>query len=148
MSHVDLATGFMRTGEIEIGPDQRRTPQRGEDAALLWWFTPDRPADSRSNPQRIRAVLSKPLGQGPDQVAVGIQAKNLKSRHAALDQPGPIIPERSLLRRIGHSRLPILASYIQKYIQNFACCELSPPKTKTEASLPPFFYAAIRVKPS
>ena len=84
MSHVDLAAGFMRTGEIEIGPDQGRTTQRGKDAALLWWFTGDRSADSRSNPQRIRVVLSKPLGQGPDQVAVGIQTKNLKSRHAAL----------------------------------------------------------------
>src|ERR1700674_4373895 len=101
----------MRTGEIEIGPDQRRTTQRGEDAALLWWFTGDRLANRRSNSQRIRIVLSEPLGQGPDQVSVGIQAENLKSRHAALDQPGPIIPERSLLRRIGHGRLPSFELY-------------------------------------
>ena len=34
MSRVNLAAGFMRTGEIEIGPDQRRAAQCGEDAAV------------------------------------------------------------------------------------------------------------------
>ena len=70
MSHVELAAGFMRTGEIEIGPSQRRTTQRGEDAALLWRFAHERSAQSRSNPLCIGAVFGRPLGQGPDQVAV------------------------------------------------------------------------------
>src|SRR5271169_3262861 len=31
----------LRTGQIEIGPDQPRSPQRREDATLLWRFARD-----------------------------------------------------------------------------------------------------------
>jgi hypothetical protein len=37
-SQVDLARGLMRTGKIEIGPDQRRASQCGEDAVLANCF--------------------------------------------------------------------------------------------------------------
>jgi hypothetical protein len=84
VSQVDLAAGFMRTGQIEIRPDQRRAAQRGEDAALLWGFAADRPANRRSNPHGIGVIFGKPFCQRPDQAAIGIQAENLKSRHAAL----------------------------------------------------------------
>src|SRR5882672_4673498 len=109
----------MRTGKFEIGPDQRRAAQCGEDAALLWWFASHGPVNSRSKPRGIGVVFSKPLRQGSDQFAICIQAENLEPRHAALDQPVPIIPERSLLCRIPHWPTPKLVSYIQKYIQNF-----------------------------
>jgi len=105
VSQIDLAAGVMRTDEIEIGPDQRRAAQRREDVALLWRFASDRPADSRSNPRGIGVAFGKPLRQRPDQVAVGIQAAHLKSRHAACDRPGSTIPERSLLSGIAHGQL-------------------------------------------
>jgi hypothetical protein len=105
-SSGNLAAAFARTGEIKIGPDQRRAAQRGEDAARPWRFAGDGPADSRSNPRSLRVVLGKPLCQGPYEVAVGIETENLKSRHAALDQPGPIIPQRSLLCGVARDRLP------------------------------------------
>src|SRR5437660_12482197 len=34
VSHAGLPAGFTGTGQIEIGPDQRRTAQRGEDSLL------------------------------------------------------------------------------------------------------------------
>jgi hypothetical protein len=58
VSQVDLATCVSRTREIETGSDQRRAAQCGKDAALLWWFAGDRPADGFSNPRRIGIVFS------------------------------------------------------------------------------------------
>src|ERR1700730_570822 len=129
----------MRTGEIEIGPDQRRTTQRGEDAALLWRFAPERSAQSRLNPLGIGAVFGEPLGQGPDQAAVGIQAQNLKSLHAALDQPARIIPERFLLRGIGHGRLPSLRA-LSRNISRILPVAVLVPQNKNGGMLPPFLF--------
>src|ERR1700730_5597747 len=129
----------MRTGEIEIGPGPRRTTQRGEEPALLWRFAPERSAQSRSNPLGIGVVFGKPLGQGPDQAAVGIQAENLKSRHAALDLPARIIPERFLLRGIAHGRLPSFTA-LSRNISRILSVASYRPKTKTEASLPPSLF--------
>src|SRR5258708_1573336 len=38
VSQADLPASFTRTREIEIGPDQRRTAQRGENSLLLRRF--------------------------------------------------------------------------------------------------------------
>ena len=61
MSQVDLAPGFMRAAEIEIGSDERRASQCCEDAALLWWFAADRLADGRPNPRSMTTAAV----QGP-----------------------------------------------------------------------------------
>src|ERR1700676_777628 len=138
----------MRTLEIKIGPHERRAAQRREDAALLWGFPGDRLVDSFSNSRSLSVVFSKPFGQGSDQVSVGIQPKYLKSRHASLDQSTPVISERSFLGRIAHGRPSQVLNYIQIYIQYHGLlqgvgwarpvCPTNRPKTKTEASLPPF----------
>jgi hypothetical protein len=97
VSQVDLAAVVVRAGGIKIGSDQWRAAQRGEDAALPRQFASDCPADGGSKARGGGVVLRKPLGQGTDQVAIGIQAENLKSRHTALGQSAPIGPKRALL---------------------------------------------------
>ena len=83
------------TGEIEIGSDQRRAAQRGKDCALPWRFVSNHTTNSRSYPRGIPAAFGKPNGQASDQLAVGVQAKNLKSRQTALGQARPTISRRS-----------------------------------------------------
>jgi hypothetical protein len=136
-----LAAALARTGEIEIGPNQRRAAQRGEDAALLWWFAGDRPLNSRSNPHSLGVVFGKPLRQRPDQLAVGFQATYLKPRYTAFDQPAAIIPERSLLRGIAHGRRPARHSGAWNNNKRMS-------SNKTEASLPPFSHSSIRSSPT
>lgn len=70
----------MRAGEVEIGTDERRAPQRREDGALLRWLTRERRRHCCAQPGSFDVVLDKAPGERADEVAIVRPTENLEPR--------------------------------------------------------------------
>ncbi|HEX3498344.1 MAG TPA: hypothetical protein VHT04_03385, partial [Stellaceae bacterium] len=81
----------------EIGADERRATQRGEDTAFPRLLARYGTAHHGANPCRVGVVFGKTLGQRADQQAIDIKPENLEPSHPALAKAATIVFQRALL---------------------------------------------------
>jgi hypothetical protein len=81
----------MGTGEVEIGPDEGRTPEGRKDTTLSRRLAGDRLRDDGAKPERLGAVFGQTPGDRPDEVAIAIAAKHLEASKAPLAEAGPVV---------------------------------------------------------
>lgn len=87
----DAAPFFPRPGEIEISPDERRTPKGGQNAALPRRLSPDRSADSGTQFRSFRRVFGQSPRDRANEVAIGIAPEDLETRQAAFAKARPVV---------------------------------------------------------
>ncbi|OBP78244.1 hypothetical protein BAE42_29240 [Mesorhizobium loti] len=105
----------MGAGKIEVSSHQRRTTQCGENPAKLGWLAGDGLADSSAQARGIRSIFGQAASQRSNEVAIGIAAKHLEARQAALAEARSIVLNGAFLRA-AHSYLRLISSNITRML--------------------------------
>src|SRR5207249_1889134 len=92
--------------QVEIGADQRRPPERGQDTALFLRLARNRLAHRRAHARRRGPRFRGTPGERADEVAIGVKRQDFEPGQSTLAEPAAIISSSALLRG-GHSRAPI-----------------------------------------